>query len=67
MARAKIAKARQLHGTSCGIMSATVRRRLLRDEDSDGMSVFEHKPQNRASFQANFIYQCLLPQRLFIG
>jgi hypothetical protein len=48
-------------------MSATVRRRLLRDEDSDGMSVFEHKPQNRASFQANYIYQCLLPQRLFIG
>jgi hypothetical protein len=55
MARAKIAKARQLHGTSCGIISATVRRRLLRAEDSDGMTVFEHKPENHASFQAIFI------------
>jgi hypothetical protein len=43
-----------------------VQRRLLRTVDSDGMALFEHKPQNRASFQANFICQCLLSQSLFV-
>jgi hypothetical protein len=67
MARAKIAKACQLHGTSCGIISATVRRLLWRAEDSDGMALFEHMAENHASFLAIFICHYLRPQSLFAG